>query len=207
MPRPFNYTIYLIGWNKTRVHAAGAPGDAEVQTPGGKHSSGMVAQHTSVRMNAHTHTHSHYSIAATLGLSQAWMRSFIEFGTFSFVCLLKRKQKNKTKQIHLGKCHKLYTGWQARMTSSCTVNRMSNGSFSCWLMADAHMGWECNFLLCATPKKKIMGRGVPYLLIHIHHFSLFSLLFPLHTPTPLSLTKHTIRPTLSHLFPFLSLQH
>lgn len=166
MPRPFNYTIYLIGWNKTRVHAAGAPGDAEVQTPGGKHSSGMVAQHTSVRMNAHTHTHSHYSIAATLGLSQAWMRSFIEFGTFSFVCLLKRKQKNKTKQIHLGKCHKLYAGWQARMTSSCTVNRMSNGSFSCWLMADAHMGWECNFLLCATPKKKKKSWGEGALLTY-----------------------------------------
>lgn len=78
-----------------------------------------------------THECTHAYITAVqllLGLSQAPMRSFAEFGTFTFVCLQEKK-----KCIWESASHKLlYTQPDIfRMSSPRTVNRMSDGSFSC----------------------------------------------------------------------------
>ena len=82
-----------------------------------------------IRMHECTHILCYKYFA--VGLSQAWIRSFTEFGTFSFVCLLEKKLQNKC--IWESATHKLlYTQPDIfRMSSSCTVNRMSNDSFSC----------------------------------------------------------------------------
>ncbi len=75
------------------------------------------------------------------------MRSFTECGTFSFVCLLKKKNRC----IWESATHKLlYTQSDVfRMSSSCTVNMMSNASLvvDLWQMPM----WEYRHLLCATP--------------------------------------------------------